>query len=310
MPMSSNQVRVVDPVLTNVAQGYRHADHVGHILFPRVGVSLSGGQILEFGKESFKLYNARRAPGATTKRISFGYLGKSFALTQDALEGQVPREHLRDAAKSPGIDLGTRAVNITLRALSLTLEYDQAQLATAAANYDTNHKVALSGTDQWTDSGSNPLNDINTAKEAIRSSVGIYPNTLLLSAKAFNAIRDHALVVDRIKYTGRDSITPEMLATLLDLEKVVVGKAVAFDDGGGDIDIWGNNAILAYVPSSPSGMEDPSYGYTYTLNNNPMVEKPYYDNNAKSWIYPVTYERIPVLSGILSGFLIQNPSGA
>ena len=263
MPMSSSQVRVIDPVLTEIAQGYRHSEHVGHTLFPKVPVPVSGGQVLEFGKESFKLYQARRAPGAATKRISFGHLGKSFALVQDSLEGQIPREFLRDAAQAPGIDLGGRAINSTLRALSLTLEYDQAQLATSTANYDTDHKVALSGSDQWSDGASDPTSHINTGKEAIRTSVGIYPNTLLLSAQAFNALKNHPTVVDRFKYTSQDSVTLEMLSALLDLEQVVVGKAVAFEDDGTDIDIWGNNAVLAYVPATPSGMEDPSFGYTY-----------------------------------------------
>ena len=308
MPMSPSQIRVIDPVLTEIAQGYRHSEHVGHTLFPKVPVSVSGGQVLEFGKESFKLYQARRAPGSATKRISFGYLGKSFALVQDALEGQVPREYLRDAAQTPGIDLGGRAINSTLRALSLTLEYDQARLATDVANYDNDHKVALSGGDLWSDGSSDPTSHINTGKEAIRTSVGIYPNTLLLSAQAFNVLKSHPTIVDRFKYTSRESVTPEMLSALLDLEQVVVGKAVAFDDAGNDIDILGNNAILAYVPTSPSGMEDPSFGYTYTMDGYPLVEKPYYEQNAKSWIFPVTYERAPVLTGILSGYLIQTPA--
>lgn len=308
MPMSPNQVRVIDPVLTEIAQGYRHAEHVGQVLFPMVPVQLSGGQVLEFGRESFKLYQVRRAPGAATKRIQFGFLGKSFALVQDSLEAQVPREYQRDASRAPGVDLAQRSIAGALRALSLTLEYDQAQLATNAANYDSNHKVALTGGDKWSDGTSNPSGDIDAAREAIRSSVGIYPNTLLLSALAFSAIKTHPQVVDRFKYTSRDSVTPDMLAALWDLQSVVVGKAVAFNDAGADIDIWGNNAILAYTPSKSSGMEDPSFGYTYTMQGHPLVEKPYYENNAKSWIYPVTFERVPVLTGILSGFLIQNPA--
>lgn len=308
MSNSPSQMRIIDPVLSNLAQGYQHAEHVGHALFPRVSVRASGGQVLEFGKESFKLYQTRRAPGTATRRIQFGYLGKPFALVQDALENQVPREYLRDAAEVPDIDLGQRAVNGTMRALSLNLEYDQALLATNAANYDNDHKITLAGADKWSDATSDPAGDIETGKEAVRASVGIHPNTLLLSAQAFSVIKNHPDVVERFKYTSRDSITPDMLAALWDLEKVVVGKAVAFDDAGASTDIWGNNAILAYVPTNPSGLEEPAFGYTYTMDGHPLVEKPYYENNAKSWIYPVTYERVPVLTGILSGYLIINPA--
>ncbi len=303
--MNNQQVRVVDPILSNVALGYKHPEHVGSFLFPRVPVGVSGGQVIEFGKESFKLYNARRVPGGATKRVQFGYAGQPFALVQDSLEGQVPREHLRDAGKVPGIDLGTRSVNMVMGSLSLTLENDQAVLARDATKYDANHKLDLAAA-PWSADANNPITDIDTGREAVRSTVGIYPNTLVLSAKAFNAAKNNANVLNRFRYTSSDSVTPEMLAALWNLERVVVGKAISFDDAGVSTDIWGNDAILAYVPREASTVEEPSYGYTYTMEGHPLVEEPYYDQNTKSWIYPVTFERVPVLSGITSGFLFQN----
>lgn len=305
---SPSQMRVVDPILSSVAQGYIHPEHVGSNLFPRVSVRKSGGQILEFGKESFKLYSTRRAPGSATRRIHFGFLGKSFALTDDSLEVTVPREYLRETEDLPNVDLAKRAVDLGMKNASLQLEYEQSLLATSSANYDANHKIALAGADKWSDDACNPGVSVDNGKEAVRSSIGIYPNTLLLSAAAYKAAKNNPNVVERFKYTGRDSITPQMLAALWDLEKVVVGKGVIFDDAGASSDIWGNNAILAYVPSAPSSHEEPSFGYTYTMEGHPLVEKPYYDNNTKSWMYPTTYERAPVLSGILSGYLIQNPA--
>lgn len=305
--MKPSAVRVINPILTTHVQGYRQAGLVGQVLFPRVPVEVSGGQILEFGKESFNLYNARRAPGAGTKRIQFGYLGKPFALLNDALEAPVPREYLRDASQVPGIDLGTRAVNLVMRSILLGLEVDQAALALDAAKYDANHKVALLGADKWSDAGSDPIVQMEEYRNAVRASTGVYPNVLLLSADAFSALKTNAKIREQFKCTSPDSITAQMLATLFELERVAVGAAVSANDAGVFSDVWGNNAVLAYVPQNPSGMEEPSYGYTYTMSGHPLVEEPYYDNNAKSWIYGVGFERAPVLSGIASGFLIQNP---
>ena len=59
------------------------------------------------------------------------------------------------------------------------------------------------------------------------------------------------------------------------------------------------------MPQQSSGPEDPSYGYTYTLTGHPFVEEPYQDRNPKSWLYPVSYNRACVLSGITSGYLVQ-----
>ncbi len=311
--LSGSQTRVIDPILTNVAQGYQNSELIGLNLFPPVPVQVSGGQILEFGREAFRLYNARRSPGGVTKRIQFGYLGRHFALLQDSLEGQVPREYMRDAKVVPGIDLGARAVNMTMKALKLRLEYDQAQLALNAANYDATHKVALAGGSKWSASTGMPLTDIDAGREAIRAAVGIYPNVLVLSAQAFNAAKNNQNVINRFQYNGSvnvdaTQITPAMLAGLFNVDKVIVGKAITFDDANVSTDIWGNNAVLAYVPSAPSGMEEPSYGYTYTMEGNPLVEPTYWDASTKSWIYPVNYERAPVLSGITSGYLIQTPA--
>lgn len=305
--MKPSAVRVVNPILTTHVQGYKQPGMIGEALFPRVPVEVSGGQILEFGKEAFKLYNARRAPGAGTKRIQFGYLGKPFALLNDALEAPVPREYLRDASQVPGIDLGTRAVNLVMRSILLGQEVDQAALALDASLYDANHKTALLGADKWSDPASKPIAQMEDYREAVRASTGVYPNVLALSAQAFSALSTNEQLLAKFQYTSPDSLTPEMLARLFKVEKVVVGEAVSADDAGAFTDVWGNNAVLAYVPQHPSGMEEPSYGYTYTMMGHPLVEEAYYDNNAKSWIYGVGFERAPVLSGISAGFLIQNP---
>jgi hypothetical protein len=206
----------------------------------------------------------------------------------------------------PGIDLGARAVNLGRRNQLLELEKQQADLALDANQYDANHKLALTGTDVWTDSASNPTDQIETAKEAIRSSIGIYPNVIVLSALAFKAAKHHPAIVERFKYVSRDSITPDMLANLWDVDRVVVGKAVWADDGGTFADVWGNHVVIGYSPTASTGLEEPSYGYTYTMDGHPLVEEAYFDKNAKSWIYGVSFEREPLLTGITAGYLLQN----
>jgi hypothetical protein len=313
MPQSNSGVRVFDVVLSNVAQGYTSPDFVGMNLFPRVPVSASGGQIIEFGRDAFRLYQSKRSPGGQTARIQFGYAGKPFSLLQDALDVPLPREHVRDARLAPGIDLGRRAVAVGMRNVMLSLEVDQAALATTAANYGSNNKVTLSGSTKWSASTGTPLSDVDAAREAVRQACGAYPNVMVLSAVAFNACKNNPNVVARFQYGGKagtdsSQITPEMLAGLFNVKKVVVGAGVYWSDANVSADIWGNAAVLAYVPEADLSAETPSFGYTYALENNPLVEAPWYDAGSKSWIYGVTYERAPVLSGISAGYLISNPA--
>jgi hypothetical protein len=307
-PMSDAGVRVVDPILTNIAQGYRNMDLVGETLFPAVPVLTTGGQIIEFGKEAFYKYNLRRVPGGAVRRVQFGYAGKPFALLQDSIEGQIPREHMRDAAQVPGINLGTRAVMTAMKIVKTSLESDQAGLATNAANYGAGNKTTLAGATKWSASTGVPTANIDTAREAIRASVGVYPNVVLLSAVAFAAARNNPNITARFQYTTAQSITADMLANLWNVQKVVVGGGLTMTDAGVASDIWGNFAIVAYTNLGSQNAEEPSFGYTYTLEGNPLVEQTYWDPSTKSWVYPINYERVPVLSGIAAGYLFTNPS--
>lgn len=311
--MSKNlaQTRVVDPILSQHARGYRRPGNVAKKLFPVAFVPAYGGQVIEFGKEAFRLYNAARAPGSNTKRIDLGYAGKPYAIVPRALEAKVPRERLRDATQVPGIDLASRAVNVVLGALETEHEYNSAQIARNPANYDANHKVALVGTDRWTGNASDPSEDVANACEAVRKSIGVRPNLVVLSPSAFAACQFNAKILDRIKYTGRDSVTTQILATLWNVKEVIVGEAVVATGQNDDFgDIWGNDVIVAYVaPEGGDGganNEEPSYGYTYAIEGMPSVENAYWDENSKSWIYGVSNDATPVLSGMTAGYLIQN----
>lgn len=306
--MTPAQARVIDPVLTEVALGYKNNEFVGMSLFPQVPVRQRGGKIISFGKEDFMLYNTGRAPGQNTKRVQFGYSGNPYTLESHSLEGVLPIENQQEANAVPGIDLGSVTVGKTQNIIALRMEKQQADLATNLANYASSNKTTLSGTSQWSDfSGtSDPVKDVEAGKEAVRKSTGKRPNVVVIGATVFASLKQHPKIVERIKYTGRDIATPELLASLFDVAEVKIGDAVYADDAGTFSDVWGKNVILAYTEKG--GVKDlgkPSYGYTYQLEGYAVVEEPYFDRSAKSWIYPVTDEVSPVIAGALAGYLIS-----
>lgn len=306
--MTNSQARVIDPILSEVARGYQQNNRVGMRLFPRVPVMQRGGRIITFGKEAFMQYaNMKRAPGQNTRRITFGHAGAPYALEDFSLEGQVPTETQQEAAAVPGIDMASRTVNGTQDIILNRLEIAQAGLATTAASYAASNKVTLSGTGQWSDlANSDPVANIETAKEAVRAQTGKRPNVVVMGPLVASKCRQTAAIKDRIKYTGRDVATNELLASLFGVEEVLVGDAVTADDAGTFSDVWGKFVVVAYVPTaSLAAQGTPSYGYTYQLQNMPQVEEPYYDRNSKSWIYPVTDVCAPVIAGAESGYLIS-----
>jgi Phage major capsid protein E len=312
--MTPKGARIVDPVLSTIAQGYKNSDFVAQALFPRVDVPMRAGNIITFGKEDFMLYgNTARAPGENTKRIQIGYAGSPFALLDYGLEGKLPIEIQQEASSGANgftIDMAAATLNKVQAIMELRLEYQSAVMARTAANYGAGNKVTLAGTAQWSDltSGvSDPIAVIETAKEAIRAAIGKRPNVIVIAAAVWSKLKQHPKIIDRFKYTGTDVVTDAMLASLVGIKNVYIGDGIYASDAGVFADIWGKDVVIAYTETATvKDMGAPTYGYTYNLNNYPLAEEPYYDHNAKSWIFPVTRAEAPVIAAASAGFLITN----
>lgn len=309
MPQATpGQARVVDPILSAVARGYRSPKAaVASVLFPIVPVGLRAGRIISFGPDDFKLVSTARAPGANTKRIQFGYAGENYSLVDYRLEGAVPNELQEEASNGPGIDLSSNAVRRVQNTMALEREKQAADLARNEARYGAGNKETLSGTSQWSDPASDPFTDIMDGKESIRAKIGERPNVLTLGPKVLTALRTHPKVLDRLSTASdRPPATLQQLQALFELQQIVEGEAV-YHDGSQFQDVWGKDAILAYTtPASMQEMGSPSFGYTYQLEDRPMVEEGYPDRNANSWFYPVTDAYQPVLAGATAGFLFKS----
>ena len=68
--LSPASARVIDPVLTTAARGYRHAQHIHPALFPRIPTPARGGTRVEFDRTDFRTINSSRSPGADTREVS------------------------------------------------------------------------------------------------------------------------------------------------------------------------------------------------------------------------------------------------
>ncbi len=307
MPLNLNQARVIDPILTTVIQGYQNTELVGEIICPRVEVDASGGQILQFGKEAFVLYDTQRAPGGATPRMNLGYYGKPFALEIHGLEALAPDQITRDARAVPGIDLARTFITAVQDANLLKLEYQISSLLRNAANYSAGNKIALTAGSQFSDPGLDVKALFQAGRAAIRAKTGKYPNTLILGPNQKYALSRNTAIRDQFKYSSPDSLTLAMLAQYLEIERVIEGNGVYAAHENADFsDVWGKDCVLAYVPPGGRSYYTPGFAYTYTLRGHPLVRNPYRDENRESWAYPTSFERAPVITGQDAGYLMQN----
>ncbi|OPY64086.1 MAG: hypothetical protein A4E56_00140 [Pelotomaculum sp. PtaU1.Bin065] len=120
---------------------------------------------------------------------------------------------------------------------------------------------------QWDQTGSTPVKDIKAKRLAIAEKTGFLPNVLVLGAYVYNALSEHDDITDKIKYTQKAVVTPELIAGILDIDKVVVAYGVvntaAKKKTGSFSFIQGKHALLAYAAPNP-GIKVPSAGYIFT----------------------------------------------
>lgn len=307
-----------NPILTSLMLGMGQGTFVAERLFPRLPQSLSSVTLAQLGDERFRRYNLRRAPGATTKRVTIRYDGKTYEVNQYSVEVPIPRELLREADESRKLNVGnyldiSRIAMVTATdILNLDYEIECAGFAIDPTTYAAGHVQALAGATKWSAATGVPVTDIRAGGEVIRKKIGKRANTLLLSADAAIAIAANPEVKGYLSANNTGPASIEQLKQILNIPNIVVGDGIWVDEAGVAADVWGNNALLAYVPTIGGGgtdisLAEPAFGFTNVLEGHPFAETPYYEPPAKSWIYGATFERKPNVAYNTAGFLFQNP---
>jgi hypothetical protein len=277
--MRLQELRVVDPILTTIAHGYSNAELIANKLFPVVQVEKEGGKIPTFGKEAFKIYQTERAIRAQSNQMPNYVFGTtSYTLTEHDLEQAIDYREEEEAF----FDQAKRATELTMQGILLGHEKKAADYVQDADNYAAANKEVF--TDNYLDDpATDPVAVIEEKKEELRALIGKDPQTLVMGAKVYKALKKHPKLVELIKYSQTGILTHDLLKALFDVQEIIVGKAVSVDEAGAFSDIWGNNIILAYV-TNPTGMaasvHEPCYGYTLRKKNQPVVDK-YTENGGK-----------------------------
>lgn len=250
----------VDPVLSTFARGFQPgARFIARQVAPIVPVTAEKGTIATFGKEGFKIYNTERALRANPKQIDLAVGSDTYVCSEYALETSLDYRELEEAqivGAEQVIALERRSINMLQSSLEVDLEKQVADILFSGTYYASGYDVTLSGNDQWKVAGgaqgstSTPIADIKTGLTAARAGMGVYPNTIVFGALAWDAFTEHSDVLDRIKHTQTGVVTEQLAAQLLGVERVLVGKGVYANASDAFVDIWGDNVALIYTPEN------------------------------------------------------------
>jgi hypothetical protein len=250
-----------NPILTQFATGYSgKRGFIGRLVAPVIESLTETGSIFGFGKEGFKIYNTERAPRTNANKVDFAISSDTYACAEHALGTELDKKKEIEQAKKYGaaqvLKLEQRAVTFVQDLIERELEKSIADIILGATYYATGNKTTLTGTDQWSDvDNSDPIGDIETGIDAAQADMGVEPNTLVMGYQAFRTLKNHPAITEKIKYSMKAKVTPELLADLLDFEKIFVGRSIYSTDAGVFTRLWGDSVALIYTPSKDELVE-------------------------------------------------------
>ena len=307
-----SQVRIVDPVLSQVIQGYISPAATYTRIFPTVEVLIEGFKVPNFGAKLLKRWITTRAMGGQRARMEVPIEDMTdVVLHEESIEIALDRREIEEAERNVAggawlIKSKTTRAKMLKGQIDRTWEIQAATALTTAGNYNASNRDTPAPL--WNAANSTPIEDIFAAKEVVRQSIGADPSKMWVSAPCWNVLSNHEDVVDRIKHTQIGVVTPQLLAQLLQLDEVIVCKSVYSTDGTTVTDIWGDEAGLIWTPpQAEADKEVPSMGYFFRKMGYPNVAS-YADErvNSPEVQYVEDIGAIKLLSDV-AGYLFVNP---
>ena len=283
MPNPTQSDLHINAPLTNVSVAYMQeaSAYVADKVFPRVPVKKQSDVFCKYSKSDWRRTDAqKRAPGTESA-------GSGWKVNTDLYYAQVYAVHkdLDDQTRSnadSNWSLDKDATTFVTNQLLLKRDLDWnaaffkdgvwAQDLTGVATAPTTNQFL-----KFSDAASDPISLFADLQTKFVLQAGRKANTLVLGAHVVNAMKQHPDIIDRIKYTQKGIVTTDLLATLFDVEKVLVSYASYTDvaeindakaqDAAATYQFMTNStgALLCYSPKAPSLME-PAAGYTFTWN--------------------------------------------
>lgn len=145
-------------------------------------------------------------------------------------------------------DDATNLVNgarvISERMIMQLLSTGKISIVANRINYDydyqmpVSHKETLTGTDQWSDPSSNPIDDIRTWQDKVEDDTGVRPTRAICTRKTWNYLLQNETIRKDMNPVGgqniilTDSMLQQYFAAKLGLSVAVYNKKFALEVGG------------------------------------------------------------------------------
>lgn len=269
MPQPTGRDLYVDGLLTNVSIGYKNASYICDTIAPMVSVQKQSGIVPKFDQSAWFRDEAKlRSPG--TKSQGSGYttdVTDKYFCDRYSFRTEIADEDRGNAAAP--FDLDMQGTELIADKVAMAREVKCAGDFFKTGVWGTD-KTGVTDFTQWSSyATSNPLEDISTYMDSVEGLIAREPNLLVLGKQVWLKLKWHPDVIDTIKYTQRAQMTVDLFAALVELEKILIGRAIYTTSAEGTAEasvsysrIWGKSGLLLYQPGRPALMT-PAAMYTF-----------------------------------------------
>jgi len=241
---------------------------VGNDLFPAMPVGKQSDRYYVIDKAAFlRNPDTRRSPGTRSKKVEFRVSSEPYYAENHALHTTITAEDGANA--DAAIQLRQNGVGLINTNLQRAQEVRIANIVTTSGNLGGALVVASKWSSLATGT-SNPLTDVESAHAFIRLTTGLVANTMVLDYDSWQKVRRHADLLEMYKYTSGGQVTEEQLASAFGVQRLLIPQGVvenALEGGTSSMtNIWGNNAILAYLGPN-TGLQSQTLGIRMQWRN-------------------------------------------
>lgn len=261
--------------LTNVSVAYMQdaTEFAAAQIFKPVPVKHSAGIYWKYNKgEWFRTAAQPRAPRTESAGSGWNMTTDTYLADVKALHVDISDQDRADQEADNEFDMDSDATIFITNDLLLRREKDWIAAFFLSTPWSTTAQTGVAAGPganqflQWNNSASTPIEDIEEQRLLIAAQTGRRPNVLAIGPEVYSVWKNHPQFIERIKYSERGVVTLDLIASLMDLEKIVVLYGVENTAAEGATDsigfIAGKSALLAYSPPNPS-KRTPSAGYTF-----------------------------------------------
>ena len=224
MANPSNRQFTTKPSLMAIAINYDNPDYV--LIADEVLPRVTGGENFSWQTyneaENFTMPDTRIGRRSAPNQVELAGEEKEDKVEDFGIDIPLDNRTIKEAEKN-GWDPEKRAVGRATGIVQLGREIRVANMVQSSANYHSDHRRILAGTDQFDHASSNPVDLLLEMLD----DCWMRPNQITFGNHVWRVIRQHPKVVKAVHGNSGDSgvVARQAVAELLEVQKILVGAS-------------------------------------------------------------------------------------